>query len=267
MSRRASLAAIAVGLALLVGAPAIWWFQQPASTVGDLEALGVPSGTDAAERPDPTTQRRPPTDRDPAPGQDGVPGTAPDSGSDADPQTPNTAPGAAGTTDAETDPGPLTYESGPLSGSLGNLARPARIDIPALGVSSPIDPVGIAPTDEMEIPDDIRRIGWFEPGVIPGRNGTAVLSGHVDSRTQGRGAFYRLRELDVDDTVTITHADGDQRTWRVAARTSYGKDELPIGDIFVRGGEPRLALITCDGSFDATTRSYQDNVVVYAVPA
>lgn len=258
MSRRASLAVIAIGLALLVGSPATWWFQQPANTVGDLTALGVPPGTD------PTS---PPPSQTDTPTRDDPPANGPDTPAPADRPPQPSSSADRGRPDPGPDAPARTYETSPLSGSLGNLARPARIDIPALGVSSPIDPVGIAPTREMEIPDDIRRIGWFEPGVIPGRNGTAVLSGHVDSRTQGRGAFYRLRELDVDDRVTITHADGRQRTWRVAARTSYGKDELPIDDLFVRGGEPRLALITCDGSFDAATRSYQDNVVVYAVPA
>lgn len=259
MSRPASVIAVVVGLALLVGAPAVWWLQQPPSTVGDLDALDVPAGADAETRADPDDGRDPTTDTDAdveAPTDAGPEPESPTAGADEDGAA---TPGAA--------IAPPTQGTSPLSGSLGNLARPARIDIPAIGVSSPIDAVGIAPSGEMEIPDDIRRIGWFAPGVIPGRNGTAVFSGHVDSRTQGRGDFYRLHELDVDDTVTITHADGTERTWRVAVRTSYGKDELPIDDIFVRGGQPRLALITCDGSFDATTRSYQDNVVVYAVPA
>jgi len=257
MSRRTSLAVVVVGLALLVGTPALWWFQQPASTVGDLEALGVPSDTDGRSASD--ARPGPAADRDAGPGQD------PDSGRRTDPRT--TTGSTGDDAGPEPDTAPLDYTSSPVSGSLGNLTRPTRIDIPALGISSPIDPVGIASTGEMHIPEDIRRIGWFEPGVIPGRNGTAVLSGHVDSRTQGRGAFYELRALDVDDTITLTHTDGSQRTWRVAARTSFGKDELPIADIFVRGGQPQLALITCDGSFDAATRSYQDNVVVYAVPA
>ncbi len=269
MSRRANLLSIVVGLALLIGAPAIWWAQQPTQTVGDFDALGVPSGEDATPTDTATRADDPTATDDDRSESDGSAVT--DEAIDADATNGTTAtaePGDATTADdAPADvPFDVDDDTSPITGPLENLTAPTRISIPALGVDSAIDPVGVEPNGEMEIPEDIRRIGWFKPGMIPGRNGTAVLSGHVDSRTQGRGAFYRLRELGVDDTVTITHDDGEQRTWRVVARTSYGKDALPVEDIFVRSGEPRLALITCDGSFDASTRSYLDNVVVYAVP-
>ncbi len=255
MDRRTSIASFAVGAALLLGAPATWYALQPADTVGDLEVLGLPEATPAE---DPGVADTPITglDAPPAPPTDDL----------LDPEAARDA--AADTTDAASPATSLEYATTPLSGALPDIARPARISVPRIGVDAPIDPVGREPDGAMEIPHDIRRIGWYEPGgVRPGRNGTAVLSGHVDSRSQGRGAFYDLRRLDVDDEVTITHADGDVSTWRVVARTSYGKAEIPIADIFTRSGAPRLALITCGGAFDASTRSYQENVVVYAVPA
>jgi hypothetical protein len=36
--------------------------------------------------------------------------------------------------------------------------------------------------------------------------------------------------------------------------------------LFGRRGRPILSLITCGGSFDLMSRSYSDNVVVFAVP-
>jgi hypothetical protein len=42
---------------------------------------------------------------------------------------------------------------------------------------------------------------------------------------------------------------------------------LPIEQLFVPDGPPGLVLITCGGSFDRGVRSYQDNIVVRAVPA
>jgi len=120
----------------------------------------------------------------------------------------------------------------------------------------------------MEIPEDISTVGWYELGVAPGStSGTAVISGHVDSREQGRGALWDLRTMDVDDSVEVEHADGTVGEWRVVARRTYPKEELPIRDIFTRFGDPRLVLITCDGEFDPVARRYADNVVIYAVPA
>jgi hypothetical protein len=147
------------------------------------------------------------------------------------------------------------------------VADPTRIRLPSIGVEAPIVNVGLEDDGGMEIPHDVSTTGWYELGVAPGAvSGTAVISGHVDSREQGRGAFWDLRRMDVDDIVTVDHADGTTSEWRVVARTSFPKDELPIADIFTRFGEPRLVLITCDGYFDRDARSYSDNVVVYTVP-
>jgi hypothetical protein len=141
------------------------------------------------------------------------------------------------------------------------------VSLPRLGVDAPLDPVGLDPDGSMEIPEDIQRIGWYSLGVTPGApSGTAVLSGHVDDREQGRGALFALRTMQPGDEVTVTHEDGSTAVWRVDLTTSYPKPELPIRDIFTRFGDPRLVVITCGGAFDASTRNYLDNIVVYASP-
>lgn len=141
---------------------------------------------------------------------------------------------------------------------------PSSIAIPSIGVDNPIVSVGLNPDNSMEIPHDVQTIGWYEPtGVLPGDEGTAVMAGHVDSRSQGAGAFFDLRHLELEDEITLTH-DGVEQTWRVTARRNYDKNEIPLEDIFIDHGEPRLVLITCGGEFDQTARSYKDNIVVYA---
>ena len=37
--------------------------------------------------------------------------------------------------------------------------------------------------------------------------------------------------------------------------------------VFARDGDSRLVLVTCGGRFDPARRSYDDNIVVRAVPA
>lgn len=156
---------------------------------------------------------------------------------------------------------------------VGPTSPPVSITVASIGVDAAVVvPVGLQDDGAMEIPEDVATIGWYDPrtilpGVVPGATGTAVLSGHVDSRSQGRGAFYDLRLLEVGDEVDITHADGTVTRFVVTGRTSYGKSEIPLADIFVWDGPPRLALITCGGEFDRTARSYEDNIVVLAVPA
>jgi sortase (surface protein transpeptidase) len=144
--------------------------------------------------------------------------------------------------------------------------RPVGLRIPAIGVDAIIEPVGVIPgVDTVEVPSDVDRVGWYRFGPSPGAPGSAVLLGHVDSRTQGPGAFLGLRDLARGDVVSVRFADGTQSTFLVAARRSYPKDRLPAA-VFERTGRPTLALVTCGGAFDEATRTYSDNVVVFAVP-
>jgi hypothetical protein len=232
-SRAPRLVSATLGLTLLVGAPLAWSATQPAETVGELPPP-VTAPTAAADPADvPTTPA-------PSPSDVAIAGTA---------------------------AGSLT--SGEVKGALApRPAAPIHLRIDRIGVDHPIVPVGLEPDGTMEIPEDVLELGWYEPGVRPGEDGSAVLSGHVDSRTQGRGAFFELGRLDVDDLVVVTTRDGSEQRWRVVARTRYPKDELPVEELFVWGGdEQRLVLITCGGDFDDATRHYTDNVVVHAVPA
>jgi hypothetical protein len=66
--------------------------------------------------------------------------------------------------------------------------------------------------------------------------------------------------------VEVEYADGRIRRFRVSALASYDKDDLPVADVFRRGGDPWLALVTCGGAFNPSLRSFEENVVAYAVP-
>ncbi|MEU7752156.1 class F sortase [Micromonospora sp. NPDC049101] len=146
---------------------------------------------------------------------------------------------------------------------------PVRLVIPEIDVTATVDAVGINErTNEFEVPPSVDQIGWYRYG--PGLEapaGSVVIAGHVDSARQGRGAFFRLRELDQGDTLTATGSDGTARRYRVVAREEYAKTRIPLDRYFARDGKPRLTLITCGGPFDAKARRYRDNIVVTAVPA
>ena len=66
--------------------------------------------------------------------------------------------------------------------------------------------------------------------------------------------------------IYLDYADGTTATFRAEARAVYDKTELPTEAIFSRQGPPVLTLITCGGDFNSSIRSYESNIVVYAVP-
>lgn len=147
--------------------------------------------------------------------------------------------------------------------------NPAELLIEALGAAMPVVAVGLEADGAMEIPDDVMTAGHYNPdglGVLPGNPGTAVFAAHVDSRQQGRGALYGLSTLDVEDLIRVAGHDGTVSTWRVTQVVTYRKEVLPLTDIFTFAGPSRIAVITCGGTFDRSTRAYSHNVVVLAEP-
>lgn len=82
------------------------------------------------------------------------------------------------------------------AGGGGPVAVPARLELPSLDVSSAVEPVGVDSKGDLTIPEDVADVGWYRFGPRPGdRAGSTVLSGHVDSAEQGKGAFFRRHPL------------------------------------------------------------------------
>jgi hypothetical protein len=162
---------------------------------------------------------------------------------------------------------PMEPRSAPALTPAAATAAPMMVSIAELAVVAPVDQVGVLPDGSMEIPDDIRVVGWYATEhrrVSPGDPGTAVLAGHRDSRTQGLGALHGLERLEPGSPITVVHADGLASRWEVEGTLTTPRDALPADVLFAREGTPRLALVTCGGTFDARRRSYSHNIIVLA---
>jgi sortase (surface protein transpeptidase) len=143
---------------------------------------------------------------------------------------------------------------------------PVRVAIPSIGVSSRLVRLGLNADGTMEVPRDYGLAGWFTGGAVPGQDGPAVISGHVDSKS-GPAVFYRLGELRPGDTVRVQRADGHWLAFEVTGTARYAKAEFPTEAVFGPVTGPVLRLITCGGDFDRSSGHYLDNVVVSARPA
>ena len=147
-------------------------------------------------------------------------------------------------------------------------AQPAQVRIGTIAAAAPVVAVGVDERGAMAVPEDVRTVGWYRFGSRPGSlSGSAVLSGHVDDRVQGRGVFAALGDVEPGDLVEVELTDGTRLGYRVRTVEQVAKDALPADELFARSGPPRLTLITCGGDFDWTTRTHTENVVVTAEPA
>ncbi|WP_228544110.1 MULTISPECIES: class F sortase [unclassified Micromonospora] len=147
-----------------------------------------------------------------------------------------------------------------LSGS-----PPTQIAISRIDVRAPVHQVGIAPDGSIDVPATARaqEAGWYDQGPTPGQYGPAVIVGHVDTTT-GPAVFHGLRELRDGDEIEVTRADRKVAVFTVDEVRRYGKERLPVDEIFGDFSRPNLRLITCGGRWVGGGTGYADNVVVYA---
>lgn len=139
---------------------------------------------------------------------------------------------------------------------------PAALNIPAIGVSTKIELLGLDGENRMKSPADINKAGWYAYGFKPGEKGNAVIAGHVDSET-APALFYRLSELKKGDEVIVTDVKNRKYKFKVYKKEIYDYDNVPLELIFGAASKPYLNLITCTGIFESGTKNYLKRLVVY----
>lgn len=152
---------------------------------------------------------------------------------------------------------------GTTAGMDPEAAPPKRVAIPSIGVDSALVGLHRQRDGALEVPKDFAVAGWYRGGVSPGDTGSAVLVGHVDSY-DGPAVFFRVRELKADDRITVARTDGSQAVFAVYAVEQVPKQAFPTARVYGDTPGPELRLLTCGGRFDARTKHYEDNTVVYA---
>lgn len=171
---------------------------------------------------------------------------------------------AVGPVDSGTDAIPAP--AGPVAAAPQALPAglaPERLSIPAIGVSSSLETLGIGSGGTVDVPKNPDRPGWFDRSSAPGQQGPAVIIGHLDSKT-GPAVFLRLRDLAVGDPVVVTRHNGTTVTFTVDGVRSFQKSHFPSEATYGPVPGPALRLITCGGTYDRATKSYESNVIVFA---
>jgi hypothetical protein len=174
---------------------------------------------------------------------------------------PPPAPVTAGTIPPVVAPSPSAPRPSPVRPSR---SVPVGVAIPEIGLRALVRPVQLADDGTVPLPDNPNEAGWLASSADPGLDGTAVLVGHVDSRT-GPAAFYGLGAARPGMRITVDRSDRTTAGFTVAATAVYPKDRIPAQEVYGPGEGPALHLITCTG-WDPAAHTYRDNLVVFAVP-
>ena len=173
-------------------------------------------------------------------------------------------PAASPTTHAPDSAGEAAAPAGPVP--LGP-ARPVALSIPAIGVHTVVNPIGLAPDGTLAVPQPgphLDQAAWFRNSPTPGQPGPSIIEGHVDS-VAGPSVFLRLGDVRPGDRIVVRRADGRVLTFRVDAVRDFLKADFPTTLVYGGRdlGRPTLRLITCS-HFDASIGHHVGNEVVFA---
>ena len=142
---------------------------------------------------------------------------------------------------------------------------PVGLQIPAIGVDTPVMRLGLAPDGSVRVPpitaDD--RAGWYEHSPTPGQTGPSVILGHVTVGKYGDGVFRHLDRLRRGERIEARLENGTTAEFAVTDVRTVAKADFPAEDVYGNVNRPELRLITCGGPLDED--GYRDNVIVFAV--
>lgn len=143
-------------------------------------------------------------------------------------------------------------------------AVPVRLEIPRIGVDTPVVSLGLNPDGTVAVPpiEANAPAGWYQGSPVPGQNGPAVILGHVTVGQYGNGVFYHLSQLRAGDGVAVVLRDGTTVRFTVSAVKTVSKAHFPTSEVYGNVDRPALRLITCGGP--RGSGGYPDNVIVFA---
>ena len=140
-----------------------------------------------------------------------------------------------------------------------------RLEIPKINVNAPVISVGVTKDGSMEAPNGPKDVGWFKSGPHPGDVGSAVIDGHYGYWKSGVGSvFDDLDKLRKGDEIYVTDEKGITATFVVQKILIYNPSDDTSSLFNSSDGKSHLNLITCEGVWNSTQKTYSNRLVIFA---
>ena len=140
---------------------------------------------------------------------------------------------------------------------------PIRLKISRIDVDAVVKYVGITSQGAMDVPESPADVAWFNLGPRPGEVGSAVISGHYGWKNNMPAVFDGLHKLQKGDKLYIEDEKGATATFVVRELRRYSDEEEAPSVFRSSDGKAHLNLITCEGVWNKTKKSYSNRLVVF----
>lgn len=141
---------------------------------------------------------------------------------------------------------------------------PVRLTIPKIKVDAELESVSLMPDGTMDVPKEQSNAAWFNLGIRPGENGSAVIAGHYGWKGGRPSVFDSVHALSIGDELSVEDENGNTISFVVREIKEYDPKADASAVFNSYDGKSHLNLITCEGMWDAVSKSYSKRLVVFA---
>lgn len=156
------------------------------------------------------------------------------------------------------------YSAIPFQQAPARAGLPVRLKIPSIHVDSAIEYVALTPQGAMDVPKNPADVAWYNLGPRPGERGSSVVAGHYDTQKGAPAVFSELRVLQKGDKIYVESDDGVVTAFVVREIKKYSRN-ANAPEVFGSNDEgAHLNLVTCEGTWNKSAKSYSKRLVVFA---
>jgi len=156
---------------------------------------------------------------------------------------------------------PLPMTSATPSRSTAGM--PVRLHIPSINVDAPVESLGLTTDGAMDAPKGPAEVAWYKLGPRPGEKGSAVIAGHSKWNKGASAVFDKIYKLRQGDKLDVVDADGITHVFVVRELRDYDQNANAATVFGSSDGKAHLNLITCEGVWNKTSKTYSKRLVVF----
>lgn len=127
-----------------------------------------------------------------------------------------------------------------------------------------VEEIGLENDGQLQVPSTWSLAGWYKNSAKVGEKGNIIIDGHYDTDTAAPAAFWGLKNLKVNDTVTLQDELRREFSYSIIDTLYVDISDPQRTKIFDDTEEAELTLITCGGVWDSAAGTYNKRLVVKA---
>ena len=128
--------------------------------------------------------------------------------------------------------------------------------------------MGVLTSGELDTPNNIFDVGWYNASGTPGSGRTLLIDGH-NGGPNVVGVFKYLNQLEKGDQLVVERGDGALFTYSVVENNEVpldaADDYMKTALTSAEPGTEGLTLISCIGEWSQTRQTYLSRQFVRAV--